>query len=600
MDNQVEDIKRKLDIVNVISKYMPLKKRGRHFMACCPFHGEKTPSFMVSPELQIFKCFGCGKGGDIFTFVEEYEKVDFREALEELAKMAGITLIQTAAISATDSIKKRLIEINTLSANFYNYVLLSHPLGKPALDYILDRGVTLDTIKQFKIGFSPQRNDSLSKLLLKKNYTPKELLATGTFGQSNYGGRLYDRFQGRLVFPLYDYRDRVVGFSGRILPFADNQNSAKYINSPETEIYHKGQMVYGLNLAKEAIKRQNSVLVVEGEFDMISPFQLGVKNIVALKGTAFTENQLQLLKRYTTNLILALDSDFAGNNAAKKSIELAENIGMEIQVLTLGNEYKDPDEAVQKNPDYFLSQLKETIPIWDFLINSAVKNYGVDSIIGKKQILSAVMPFITKIENAVIRADYYRKLASELGTTEAALFEESDRYTSHATPQLSASAGVFASASIKQWAAINDSQDKSEKSLLVLIFGSQQPLAVASKIKDNLEYVTLPKYKNILNHLLMLSEFDPQEFAATLPPELQPVFQDIYLEATALAVESSKRFKEIQKSVNRLIDSYLKTKGKQLSTELAQAQERGDDKEIERLENEINLNNQKKAKLLLT
>jgi len=597
VDNQVEEIKHKLDIVNVISKYLPLQKRGKHFLACCPFHAEKSPSFMVSPELQIFKCFGCGKAGDLYTFVQEYEKIDFREALEEMAKLAGITLVQSAQISQSESHKKRLIEINTETAKFYHYVLTTHPLGKQALDYVLNRGISLDTIKLFKIGFSPSRNDSLVSRLLAKGFTAKELIATGTFGQSNYGNRLYDRFQGRLTFPLCDYRDRILGFSGRILPFTENQNSAKYINSPETEIYHKGQMVYGLNLAKESIKKQDSVLVVEGEFDMISPFQIGVQNIVALKGTAFTPEQLQLLNRYTSNLVLALDSDFAGNNAAKKSIELAEKLGMDIKVLTLGKDFKDPDEAVKKDPDYFKTRLDNLIPIWDFLISSALQIYGTDTIAGKKNIMTMVLPFLVRIDNAVIKSDYFRKLAAEIGTTEEALKQESSRYLSSAPQVTTIDPQSRLSETFKQWNQANTTQEKLEESILVLLFGSRDPLAVSQKLAEKLDLITLPKFKNIIDHLRQTDQLDPRPFTQNLPSELQTIFQNIYLDAVALDIPSEKRAQEIHKKLTMLEISGLKSQLKELSQKIAQQE---DSPDAGRLDSEYNLILQKLQKLQST
>ena len=218
MDNQVEQIKQKLNIVDVINRYVPLKKRGRNHIACCPFHGEKTPSFTVSEELQIFKCFGCGKSGDIFTFLQEYERIDFREALTELAAQAGIILKKTEFTSAQDKQKSLLLDINSHLAKFYHYMLSTHPLGKSALDYLTNRGVSSVSINQFGLGFSPENPQIAINYLIKKGYKTSDLIATGTFGQSQYNRRLYDRFQGRLVFPLSDYRGRILGFSGRLLP----------------------------------------------------------------------------------------------------------------------------------------------------------------------------------------------------------------------------------------------------------------------------------------------------------------------------------------------------------------------------------------------
>ena len=354
MENQVEEIKKKLDIVEVINKYVPLKKRGRHYVACCPFHQEKTPSFVVSTELQIYKCFGCGKAGDVFSFVQEYNRIDFREALEDLAKMAGVKLIQSVKMTQEESKKKILYEINREAAKFYHYILTKHSLGKEALEYLHNRELKEDTIKKFMIGFSPKDSRLVVNYLLKKGYKIEEMVATGSFGVSQYNRKqIYDRFQDRVIFPQIDFRERIVGFSGRILPTATNKNLAKYINSPETDVYHKSQMLFGLNLAKEAVKKENWALVVEGELDMISPYQIGMENVVAIKGTALTEDQLHLMSRYTDTIILGLDSDFAGNKASIRSIELAEKMGFEIKVLDLEGKYKDPDEAIKNNPDFF-------------------------------------------------------------------------------------------------------------------------------------------------------------------------------------------------------------------------------------------------------
>ena len=245
MENQVEEIKKKLDIVNVISKFITLKKRGRTHMACCPFHQEKTPSFTVSPELQIFKCFGCGKSGDVFTFIQEFEKVDFREALEITAKMAGVTLIRSSNYNQEESHKKRLFSLNFEIAKFFHYILLTHPLGKNCFDYLKNRGLSIKTIKEFVLGFAPDKDDLILNYLKKKNFTENEINNSGCFSKSQYG-RTYNRFKNRLIFPLFNHRGDICGFSGRVLPGAD-KNQAKYINSPETEIYHKSDLVYGLN-----------------------------------------------------------------------------------------------------------------------------------------------------------------------------------------------------------------------------------------------------------------------------------------------------------------------------------------------------------------
>lgn len=557
----MEEVKRKLDIVQVISQYVPLKKRGRHFVACCPFHSEKTPSFVVSPELQIYKCFGCGKAGDIFSFVEEYEKIDFHEALESLAKLAGIELVQSFQSSEADQTAKKLIEINTQVAKFYQYILLTHPLGKKALDYVTNRGLKTATIKEFAIGYSPADSRLIANYMTKKGYRPDDLVATGTFGFSQYGQRgLYDRFQDRLVFALKDYRGRILGFSGRSLP-GSRPDSAKYINSPETPIYHKGHTVFGLNLTKDAIREQKSVIVVEGEFDLISPYQAGIKNIIALKGTAFTPEQLELLKRYTDTIILGLDSDFAGNAAARRSIELADNLGFDLHVLTLEGRYKDPDEAVTADPDFFKERLKTTLPIWDFLIQSAVDTYGIDTSKGKIQVLDTVMPFLVKINNVVIRSDYFKKLSFILDSSLEAILESAKKYSQPAiTPR-----------PIAPVTKNNDSPDRSAKleyQLLTLILGARHPELVVQKNAAVLPLFKDHRYLAIAKLLSEIDSFSPALCAAKLPPELVALFNDLYLEGTTLDLDSDHRAKEVKKTITQLKIIDLKTRLKNFSREI--------------------------------
>lgn len=592
MDNQVDEIKQKLNIVDVINRYLPLKKRGHNHLACCPFHGEKTPSFTVSEELQIFKCFGCGKSGDVFTFLQEYERIDFREALTELAQMAGIVLQKSEFVTQEESKKKVLIEINTQVAKFYNYLLTSHVLGKSALDYVKNRGITLSTIKQFNIGYSPENPQLLINYLTKKGYKIPDLIATGTFGQSQYNSRLYDRFQGRLAFPLSDYRGRILGFSGRILPTSKNQNSAKYINSPETEVYKKSQNLFGLHLAKEAIKTQNYVLVTEGEFDMISPFQSGVKNIIAIKGTAFTQEQLQLLRRFTDTLILALDSDFAGNNAAKKSIELADSMEFDIKVLTLGDKYKDPDEAVRSDLDYFKKQIDLAISVWDFIIQSQIKANDPQTVKGKKEILSAVLPFLVKIKNSVIKSDYFQKLADELNSSHESILEESQKYLSVRSPK---GVGEFiqTNPSSTQKPETKEPQDstktqKLEQLLLTLIFGAKNPVKLSQKLKTQLCRLSDHRFQSIATQLLEIEDFEPKNFESLLSPEIRPTFQSIYLDSTMSQTESHQRLSEIKKTITQLDSIFLKDRLNFLSHQISQFEKQEKQLELVEAEKEYN------------
>jgi len=574
VENQVEEIKKKLDIVEVINKFVPLKKRGRHYVACCPFHQEKTPSFVVSPELQIYKCFGCGKAGDVFTFVQEYNRIDFKDALEDLAKMAGIKLVRSTKINGEESIKKRLFEINRETAKFYNYILLKHELGKEALEYIKKRNISEETINKFLIGFAPPDGRLIINYLLKKGYKTEELYKTGSFGKSQYKqGQSYDRFSDRLIFPQIDFRDRIVGFSGRILPSNKNQNLAKYINSPETEIYHKSQMFYGLNLAKESIKKNNLAIIVEGELDMISPYQAGIENVVAIKGTALTEEQLQLIRRYAETLILGLDSDFAGNKAMIRSIELADKMDFEIKILDLEEKYKDPDEAINKDLDFFKKKLNEAETIWDFILASSVKNYGIDSPRGKKSILATVLPFLAKINNLVIRADYIKKVSQTIDSDEESVAEEFKKYLNQNKESIS---------NLKKINKIEekgDMRERLEERYLILALRLQKP-----KIAIKLLKWKTPRFIKIGEVIEKITKFEAKKVAENLDPELLDTFNNLYLKAFEDQNSAEERRKERSKILRQIKELELRDRLKSLSDIIANLEASGDENEIAKVE----------------
>lgn len=575
MESQVEEIKKKLDIVEIINRMLPLKKRGRHFVANCPFHQEKSPSFTVSPEMQIFKCFGCSKGGDVFTFYQEFNRVDFREALEELAKIAGIKL-KNNFDEGQNKNRKRMFETNIEVAKFYHYILMSHPLGVIAKKYVMDRGITEETIKKFGIGFSPEQTNLIVNYLTKKGFTEEEMVRTGTFGNSTYNNRLYDRFMNRLVFPLIDFRGQILGFSGRILPGAKKEQ-AKYINSPETEIYHKSQMVFGLNLAKEAIRQENTVIVAEGEFDMISPYQAGIKNIIAVKGTAFTEEQLQLLRRYAETLVLALDSDFAGNHAAIRSIELAEKLDFDIKVVDLLGKFKDPDEAVRDNVDWFKERVESAISIWDFIINSAVTTFGVETNKGKKQVLEMVLPFISRIKSEVIRSDYLHKLATTIGSDTESVKKEMSKTTVNQYKEMIKTV-------IVEKEPERDKRDEIEERLMTLIMGAKNKLKVARRVNENVKFVTI-RWSKIMD-LILGEKIDWEKPLDNVPEELKDIFGATFLTAEEQDMESSHRKAEIDKTMASIITVDLKKQIEESAQRVAKFEREGNDLELEKAEKE--------------
>lgn len=421
----IEEIKRKLDIVEYINARVPLKKTGRNFKAVCPFHSEKTASFVVSPERQIWYCFGaCGEGGDIIKFAQKYDGLEFREALEDLARVAGVDLSSSSfkVQSSSWTKKKKLLEINHLAGEYFHFLLTKHQAGEKARRYLKERKIDKGSIKLFKLGFAPEMWDGLYQFLVeKKKYEPKEVEEAGLIvkkAQTKERGH-YDRFRGRVMFPLKDQRGNIVGFAGRLLDPKAEQ--AKYVNTPETLLYHKSDLLFGLDLAAEHIRQEKKAIVVEGEIDMIQSFQNGVKNVVAIKGSALTMGQLKLLKRYTENLYLALDADLAGDQAARRGIELAENEGFNLRVVRL-LKGKDPDECIRQNVGAWKKSIKKAMPIYDFVIDSAKERVEQDANLSesekKKKITEETAPFLAKISNVVVRAYYVKKLAEVLGIDE--------------------------------------------------------------------------------------------------------------------------------------------------------------------------------------
>lgn len=419
--DQVSEIREKIDLPSLISEYIPLKKAGSNFKANCPFHQEKTPSFVISPERQIWHCFGCGKGGDAYTFLMEYENMDFPEALRTLAKKTGVRLQESGFQSNVSSQKEKIYKINSLASKFYNFILTKHKIGKDALDYLVKkRGLNLNLIETYSLGFSPHDN-SLSKFLTgKKGYKNEDLIEAGI--SSFRDGRISDFFRGRVMFPLTDHRGNVVGFSGRSL---DDNAQSKYINTKDTIVYHKGNLFFGLDSAKDEIKKKEEAIVVEGELDVLSAFKNGIKNIVAIKGTALTENQANLLSRFTKKVILCLDQDEAGSEATKRSLLPLEKNGMSINILTLKE--KDPDEALKKGSASFKKAIKEARNIYDFLIEKTLSTNGPKTGDSKRKITSDLLPILSQIENEIVKEHYLKKLAKELDTSFESFIKEVEK-----------------------------------------------------------------------------------------------------------------------------------------------------------------------------
>ncbi len=417
----IDQILDKIDIVEIISGYIPIKKSGQNFKTHCPFHKEKTPSFTVSPSKQIFHCFGCGMGGNVISFLMKYERMDFIEAIKMLADKTGIALPQSSVGGKKKNpFAEKLYDVNNLACNFYQRNL-TEGYAKDPYRYLVQRGLNERTIKHFRFGFA---EDSWQGLLGFCERKSVELDISGKAGlilQNTDTGNWYDRFRNRIIFPIFDLRNRVLGFGGRAL---DEKTTPKYINSPETYIYTKGKHLYGLNFSKEFIKKQDYVIIVEGYFDLILPFQNDIRNIVATLGTALTVEQIGILKRLTKNVVMIYDSDKAGEAATLRGLDLLikEDMNVRIAVLPKGT---DPDSFVrrEKRPG-FMKILKESKDLFDYKLNVLTSKFKKGEPRGKARIVGEMLPTLAKIKNAVLKSSYLKKMSEALSVDEESIRTE--------------------------------------------------------------------------------------------------------------------------------------------------------------------------------
>jgi len=570
--DQVSQIREKIDIVSFISEFIALKKAGRNFKANCPFHGEKTPSFVVSPERQIWHCFGCGKGGDVYTFLMEYEKLEFAEALRLLAKRTGVELVSSKGDSVTTSKKEKLYEVNSFAKEFYHYVLTKHKAGEKAREYLAKRGVTAKVIEAFMLGFAPNTGTALVKYLVgKKHYSREDLLDAGLAFMGRIG--LMDFFRGRLMFPLVDHRDNVVGFAGRVL---DGDVPSKYINTRETLIYHKGEHVFGLNVTKDAIRREKQVILVEGEFDVLSCFENGVGNVVAVKGTALTENQVGLLSRFVSKITFCFDGDKAGQEAIKRSLAVVEKKGLTPTVIVIPDG-KDPDEALRKEPGAFKKAVKEDLGVYDYLLQKLLADNSTESVEGKKNIVSEFLSSISSVQNEVVKEHYLRKLSKEIDTSYESIAKELQRITQRQNmvpEQKSASNKTKRSR-----------EEALEEYLLALIVQNEEPKRVLQKaIEIMSESLSKERsYQKILFHLLEHIEKENQKLGDGLPEELLASFNTSVLFPLPVFEDQGKALLEVEKVAKQLRKFYLQKKMKDLALEIKKREDDEDDLEVEEL-----------------
>ncbi|MFA6097338.1 MAG: DNA primase [Candidatus Paceibacterota bacterium] len=415
LDSPVDEIKAKLSIEDVLSGYLHLQRAGRNLKAKCPFHNEKTPSFMVSPERQFWHCFGCNEGGDIFTFIMKMEGLEFKDAIKLLAERAGVKL-KTVNYSSSGK-KGKIMEILKLSKRFY-MECLKIKTGLKAYEYLRDRGLTMGSIEKFELGYAPDSWDILSKFLKKKGYSESEIFDSGLSVKKDNGG-FYDRFRGRIMFPINNISGQTIGYSSRIMPGKD-ESQAKYINTPETLVYNKSSVLYGLDKAKMKLRTAKECIMVEGNMDVIASHQAGVDNVVATSGTALTDTQLRIIKRYTDNINFAFDVDSAGIKAAKRGIELAIQEGMNVGIIQVP-EGKDPADCVKSDPKLWQDAAMKPKKIMEFYFDVVFAKNDRKDVEGKKVIAKELIGIIAKIANKIEQSYYIQSLSQRLDVEESIL-----------------------------------------------------------------------------------------------------------------------------------------------------------------------------------
>ena len=417
MQDAKEEVRARLNIEDVIGEYVQLKRAGRNFKGLSPFSGEKTPSFFVSPDKHIWHDFSSNKGGDVFSFVMEAEGMDFRQALEHLARKAGVDLSEYESAGSRDLSrrKKRLTEAHELAATYYQHSLLRN---QHALEYVFKkRRLSKQIVQDFRIGYAPAAGDALVQFLMKKGFSRRELADAGL--TNRFGG---DMFRGRMTVPLMDPTGQVIGFTARII--ADDPSAPKYLNTPQTLLYDKGRHVFGLSQAKELIRKSDYAVVVEGNLDVVSSHQAGIRQVVATAGTAMTENHLRALKRLTGNVRLAFDGDKAGIAATERAIPIASDVGLELTIITLPDGAKDPDELIQQDPVLWQTAINEAKPAVDWILDQYAEREDITTASGKRSFTTAGLNVVRGLGDPVEREHYEKKIARMVGTSLEAVKEK--------------------------------------------------------------------------------------------------------------------------------------------------------------------------------
>lgn len=579
----VSQIKQNLDITDVVASYLSLKKAGKNYKALCPFHSEDTPSFMVSPELQIFKCFGCGEAGDIFTFVEKMEGVEFNRALEILAEKAGVK-IERQQYDPNYKKKAKVFSINEAAAEFYHKLLVKHEAGKKAMSYLKkNRELDMRTVKAFKLGYAPNNWDILYHFLHKQGYTDEDLVLSGAVVRKRSEQGFIDKFRGRIIFPFIDVSGKIVGFGGRDVVGRE----PKYLNTQETLVFNKSAFLYGLDKAKVSAKKEGAIFV-EGPMDVIKAWQNDITNVVAASGTSLTSVQLKIISRYTKEITLCFDSDEAGLNATARALDVAEPFDFDVKVAMIPESYDDLDDYLKKSTNAAKKALKNPVPIYDFYLASALKRFDKKTAYGKKKIVEYLAPLFSKISNNVVLDHYVKELAEKTDTGEEAI-RSSLRSSGKEKARPEAEVELKENTQLKR-----EMKTSPEDYLTALLLKAHLDTMGLFLYKLNLEDFAVERNRQILDKLKehldsKPKKFDIKYFTEKLEPSLKETALELYLwDLDDLTSNKVLFVREIESTISRIEQESIKRKLRTISEKIKLAELEKDTKQVEELSEQFN------------
>lgn len=590
-DEIIDEVRSSCDIVDVIGGYVQLKKQGRNFVGLCPFHTEKTPSFMASREKQIYRCFGCGEGGNVFSFLMKRENLSFPESVRLLAEKLGITVPEDddPEKSAKHRRRQQLYEMNELAADFYHYILTNHEIARESMNYLRNRGISGQTLEDFRLGFAPPSWDSLLKFMNKRGYTAEDLEKMGLV-LARTGGRPghYDRFRNRVIFPVWNAQGRVVGFGGRVM----DDSLPKYLNSPETDLFNKSHLLYGIDKAADGMRERDQVIIVEGYMDVITCYQAGISNVVASLGTAFTKEQGKLLIRYTRNVVIAYDADTAGANAAMKGWQLLDDLGCRVKVVTIPDG-KDPDEYVRNHGPEKFSELVNKLAqsLCDFKTDRAMEKYDIYTLEGKFKIASEVIPSIKNLSNEIEKDEAIMELAKRLHLSPEAVkaeVEKNARKSRNSWANRDKITGVRDNNSEsaqpeKARQTEKDARSRAEESLLILMLENRD---VFLRVKEEIgvHFSLRQEYLNIINLLNEMVEkeknYQPAALFDRLPDKES---RDCLGSLMVRELPADNKNKIIQDCLKTITEDEIRKKREDLLRQMEEADRKQDQAQRQRL-----------------